>query len=220
MTTEQPLLKKINGQLQVFTQISHQVFRNLAEACDLFAKGDKVKVNSLASNSAQVVLGELAALKHSIIREVAKSYSILPVSSEHIRVCVLLWDACYRAARIIRQLGTIAGKHWVEETTFYDNLGPISSCILQEFEALLEGQAAMGHSREKASKIIDEANAQFDQVARYIEAMDKMVLNELEKAPSLVILKEVLNGFEDIAEKILESSELVLAISSADSALE
>jgi len=220
MADERLLLKKINSQLQAFMEETHIVFRYLAEACDLFVKGDRMKVNNLSTSCSQVVFGKLSELKRNVIKEVAKSYSILPLATEHLKVCFTLWEACYKTVGIIQKLAAITGRSWIEDIAFYDNLGLISSSILNEFETLLEDIVAMAENKERVWKIVDEISEQLLQITRYVESIDKIVLERLDKSPSLLILHEIFADFEVLAEDILKCADLVSAIASTEPAVE
>src|SRR5579875_271635 len=206
MADDQLLNRKINAALQNFMEEAHTVFRHLAEACDLFIKGDKNSLNMLASKSNQTIFEKLSEHKHNISVEVGKSYSILPLSTEHLRICLLIWDAGYTAERVIQRLGYIVGRTWVENSFFYDSIGLIASSILHEFEIALENLTVLLRNREKAMRRRRE--------------IDKLILDQVDKSPALISFYDVANDLEEISRKILEASELVLVIAYADSALD
>ncbi|HLH45312.1 MAG TPA: hypothetical protein VKV31_00900 [bacterium] len=220
MADDQLLNRKINAALQNFMEEAHTVFRHLAEACDLFIKGDKNSLNMLASKSNQTIFEKLSEHKHNISVEVGKSYSILPLSTEHLRICLLIWDAGYTAERVIQRLGYIVGRTWVENSFFYDSIGLIASSILHEFEIALENLTVLLRNREKAMRRRREIDEQFLQITRYIDALDKLILDQVDKSPALISFYDVANDLEEISRKILEASELVLVIAYADSALD
>ncbi|PSO06772.1 hypothetical protein B9Q04_14345 [Candidatus Marsarchaeota G2 archaeon BE_D] len=220
MADDQLLHRKINAALQNFMEEAHTVFRHLAEACDLFIKGDKNSINMLASKSNQTVFEKLSEHKHNISIEVGKSYSILPLSTEHLRICLLIWDASYVAERVIQRLSHITGRTWVEKSFFYDSIGLIASSILHEFEIALENLTVLLRNKEKAMKHRREIDEQFLQITHYIDALDKLILDEVDKSPALISFYDVANDLEEISRNILEASELVLVIAYADSALD
>ncbi len=220
MTDSQLLLKKINGELQSFTEEAHNVFRYLADACDLFVKGDTVGVNSAFLKTDHVISSDLLRLRHNLTKDVAKSYDILPLSAEHLRACSFIWQACYRAKEIIHKLSNMTGKAWVEGTSFYDNVSLIGASVLNEFEGLLENLAIMTRNREGVWKSVDYVDQEFIRISEYIKNLNRLLFNEIKDSPWLVVIYELTRDFSEVAKDLLEASEFILAIALSDSAVD
>ncbi|MEM0321745.1 MAG: hypothetical protein QXP58_04835 [Thermoprotei archaeon] len=214
MTDEQILARKMNTVLQAFMEEAHTMFRYLAEAYDLFMKGNGDGVNTLILKADETVFKKLLSHKHAMTTEAARAYSVLPLGVEYVRACLLIWDAACIAKRIIQKLEGMTRRNWVEKTSFGDSIGLITLSLLREFELLLK-LVPVG-SGEKSVRNMGGIDEQFAQTTRYIDSVNKLLLNEIDKSPPLTVLYNLTGDLEEISKKILEAAEYITLIASAD----
>lgn len=195
-------------------KFGHLVFRSLADASDVFLKANVAELSAIHSRVKTLVDKDLMYWGARFSESAANIYPILPAAQEFLRAEEVVAASTRGAERVIRELTVIAEFNPEKAASVSDGMGPLCLALLELYESATTSLFARG--ADKAGQCIESTQACYRRLQDYLDRLERDVLKALVNDPSSQPLYHVLQKIGDVAEGLLDASDIAAVLASSD----